>query len=63
MGYTEPFELAISRIDSPMSQLLSGKITTSNGAPFGTLSTHLDDGLKTSNFTVFNQKPFIFDSE
>ena len=50
MGYTEPFELAISRIDSPMSQLSSGKITASNGASFGTLSTHFDDGLKMSNF-------------
>ena len=50
MGYTEPFELAISRIDSPMSQLSSGKITASNGASFGTLSAHFDDGLKMSNF-------------
>ena len=50
MGYTEPFELAISRIDSPMSQLSSGKITASNGASFGTLSTHFGDGLKMSNF-------------
>ena len=50
MGYTEPFELAISRIDSPMSQLSSGQITASNGASFGTLSAHFDDGLKMSNF-------------
>ena len=50
MGYTKPFELAISRIDSPMSQLSSGKITASNGASFGTLSAHFDDGLKMSNF-------------
>ena len=49
MGYTKPFELAISRIDSPMSQLSSGKITASNGASFGTLSAHFDDGLKMSN--------------
>ena len=55
MGYTEPFELAISRIDSPMSQLSSGKITASNGASFGTLSTHFDDGLKMSNFKKSSQ--------
>ncbi len=48
MGYTEPFELGLSRIDSPMSQLSSGKITASNGASFGTLSTHFDAGLKMS---------------
>ena len=50
MGYTEPFELAISRIDSPMSQLLSGKITASNGASFGTLSTHFGDGFENVKF-------------
>ena len=50
MGYTEPFELAIWRIHSPMSQLSSGKITDSNGSSFGTLSAHFDDGLKMSNF-------------
>ena len=50
MGYTEPFELAISRIDSPMSPVSSGQITTSNGALFGILSAHFDDGLKMSNF-------------
>ena len=50
MGYTEPFELAISRIDSPMSKLSSGQITASNGTSFGTLSAHFDDGLKMLNF-------------
>ena len=50
MGYTEPFELAISRIYSPMSQLSSGKLTASNGASFGTLSAHFDDGLKMSKY-------------
>ena len=55
MGYTEPFELAISRIDSPMSQLSSGKIIASNGALFGTLSTHFDYGQKISNFKKSSQ--------
>ena len=55
MGYTKPFELAISRIDSPMSQLSSGKMTASNGVSFGILSTHFGDGLKMSIFKKSSQ--------
>ncbi len=50
MSYMEPFELAIWRIDSPMSQLPSGKITASNGASFGTLSPPFDDGFENVKF-------------
>ena len=55
MGYTKPFQPAISRIDSPMSQLSSGKIIASNGALVGILSTHFDDRLKMSNFKKSGQ--------
>ena len=59
MGYTKPFEPAISLIDSPMSQLLSGKITASNGASFGTLSTHFVDGFENVKFQEIEKNSLI----